>query len=60
MAASLDAPAVLSTTATKNSLVGNYPITVSGASNANYAISFVNGTLTVTNTRLYMPVIFKT
>jgi len=38
----------LSTTATAASPVGTYPITVSGASAANYAISYVNGTLTVT------------
>lgn len=46
--ASLDAPAVLSTTATTESPAGSYPITVSGAVDANYAIIFLNGTLTVT------------
>jgi len=38
----------LSTTATASSPVGTYAITASGASDANYTISFVNGTLTVT------------
>ncbi|HEX4951672.1 MAG TPA: MBG domain-containing protein, partial [Blastocatellia bacterium] len=37
----------LSTTATSNSPAGNYPITVSGVSASNYAITFVNGTLSV-------------
>ena len=43
---------VLSTTATAASPVGTYPITVSGASAANYTISYVNGTLTVTKAPL--------
>jgi len=47
-AASLDAQVVLSTTANGGSPVGNYPITASGAADANYTISFANGTLTVT------------
>jgi hypothetical protein len=34
--------------ATINSPAGVYPIVVSGAADANYAITFVNGTLTVT------------
>ena len=58
--ASLDEPVALATTATKNSLVGNYPITMSGASDANYAISFVDGSLTVTNMRIYLSAIFAT
>lgn len=37
------------TTATSTSPKGQYPITVSGAESANYAISYVNGTLTVTD-----------
>jgi hypothetical protein len=45
--ASLDAPAVLATTAVKNSPLGIYPITVSGASDVNYAMTFTPGTLTV-------------
>ncbi|AMP99577.1 Ig family protein [Pedobacter cryoconitis] len=40
-------PASLSTTATNSSVAGNYTITVSGATAANYAITFVNGILTV-------------
>ena len=42
---------VVSTTATTNSPVGNYPISVSqGTLNAsNYVLAFVNGTLSVTN-----------
>jgi hypothetical protein len=47
--ASLDTPAVLSTVATTNSPAGVYPIVVSGAADANYTITFVNGTLTVTD-----------
>jgi arylamine N-acetyltransferase len=47
-AASLDTPATLTTTATAASAVGTYPITVSGAADVNYTISFVAGTLSVT------------
>ena len=47
-AASLDSPVVLSTAANGGSPAGSYPITATGAADANYAISFVNGTLTVT------------
>ncbi|HKB14235.1 MAG TPA: MBG domain-containing protein, partial [Vicinamibacterales bacterium] len=47
-AASLTTPPVLATTATSTSAAGTYPITVSGAVSANYAIAFVNGALTVT------------
>ena len=46
--ASLDTPVSLSTTATAASAVGTYPITASGAADANYTISFVAGTVTVT------------
>ena len=46
-AASLTAPAVLSTTATGTSLPGTYPITVSGASSADYSITYESGTFTV-------------
>ncbi len=45
---SLTAQPTLNTTATAAGTVGTYPITVSGAADTNYAISFVNGTLTVT------------
>src|SRR5205823_12076552 len=48
-AASLTTPPTVSTTATAASAVGAYPITASGAAaNANYTITYVNGTLTVT------------
>jgi hypothetical protein len=46
--ANLTTAVTLSTTATTNSPVGTYPITASGATSNNYTISFVNGTLTVT------------
>ena len=38
----------MSTSASAGSDVGTYPITASGAADANYTISFVAGTLTVT------------
>jgi hypothetical protein len=44
--ASLDSPAAISTAAT-GTTAGTFPILVSGASDPNYAIDFVNGTLTV-------------
>ena len=47
-AANLSTPPVVSTTATSSSPTGTYPIAVSGATSLNYAIRFVNGTLTVT------------
>ncbi|MEB2787111.1 MBG domain-containing protein, partial [Algoriphagus persicinus] len=37
----------ISTTATKSSSVGTYPITLEGGSDDNYTITLVNGTLTV-------------
>ncbi|MCY3019520.1 MAG: MBG domain-containing protein [Planctomycetota bacterium] len=46
-AASLTTPPTVSTTATVGSGVGTYPITANGAVNANYTISYVDGTLTV-------------
>ena len=46
--ADLDTAAVLTTTATNSSATGTYPITVSGALDSDYSISYVNGTLTVT------------
>jgi hypothetical protein len=45
---SLTTQAQLTTTATNSSPVGTYPITAGGASDANYTISYVQGTLTVT------------
>lgn len=38
----------ITTTATKTSPAGSYPVTVSGAEAQNYAITYQNGTLTVT------------
>ncbi len=43
----LAAPVTLSTDATSSSPVGTYTIDASGASSANYQITFVDGTLTV-------------
>lgn len=45
--ASLDAPVSLTTTATASSNAGTYAIIAGGAADANYAITFVNGTLTI-------------
>ena len=39
---------IVATTATSESAVGTYPITVSGAESQNYEITYVNGTLSVT------------
>ena len=44
----LDGTLVFSTTANVNSPVGTYPVSASGLTSDNYAITFVNGTLTVT------------
>ena len=49
---SLTAPVSLSTTATTASPEGNYPIVPSGATAVDYAITFVNGTLSVTRAPL--------
>ena len=38
----------VTTTATENSTPGDYPVTVSGGSAKNYALTYENGTLTVT------------
>jgi hypothetical protein len=43
----LETPSALRTEATEQSPVGAYPIVVEGATAANYAITFVSGTLTV-------------
>jgi len=45
--ASLTTPAVLSTTATSSSPAAAYPITVSGATDPNYGITFVPGAMIV-------------
>jgi hypothetical protein len=47
-AANLSSPPVVSTTATAASPADNYAITVSGAADPNYTITFVPGTLTIT------------
>jgi len=39
---------VATTTATKNSAIGDYPITISGGQAQNYKFEYVNGVLTVT------------
>ena len=46
-ASSLTTPPVVTTTGTASSAVGTYPITASGAVDANYTISYVAGTLTI-------------
>ncbi len=46
-AASLTTPVTVTTTATKLGASGTYPIVVSGATDPNYTITFVNGTFTV-------------
>ncbi len=45
-AADLDSPAVLSTSATATSPPGSYPITVRGAADTDYVITFLDGWLT--------------
>ncbi|RYY29747.1 MAG: T9SS type B sorting domain-containing protein, partial [Sphingobacteriaceae bacterium] len=45
--ASLTTLPTLSTTATADAPVGNYPITASGASSSNYNFTYVNGVLTI-------------
>ncbi|MBC8076480.1 MAG: CotH kinase family protein [Chloroflexales bacterium] len=46
---SLDALPTITTPATPTSAPGTYPISASGAADSNYTISYVNGTLLVTN-----------
>ena len=52
--ASLDTPVIVSTTATTDSPPGVYPITVLGATDANYAITFIDGTLTITTEPVFV------
>jgi len=47
-ASSLDAPVILNSAGAAGSPVGNYAIVASGAADANYDITHLNGTLTVT------------
>jgi hypothetical protein len=37
--------------------VGSYPIEPSGLTSTNYTITYVNGTLTVTNFQLFLPLL---
>lgn len=61
----LDTPVSLSTTAPRGSLPGSYPIVFGGAADANYTITFVNGTLTtlpvasVPQLTVYLPVVTR-
>jgi hypothetical protein len=55
--ASLDAPVILTTTATIASPPGSYPITVNGAADANYDITFIPATLTITSRRTHLPLV---
>jgi MBG domain (YGX type)/Bacterial Ig-like domain (group 3) len=50
--ASLASPATCTTTATRTSPVGSYPVTCSGAAGANYTITYVAGALTVNKAAL--------
>ncbi len=50
---------VASTTATKASPVGTYPITVSGGAAGNYALTYTSGTLTITEKPDVTPLITK-
>jgi hypothetical protein len=54
--ASLTKQPMLSTPATSSSPVGTYPITASGAVDANYTITYVPGTLTITPAALTITV----
>ncbi|GEM_PF-5613424 len=47
------------TEATASSPVGTYSIVASGLSSPNYDITYVAGTLTVTNARVYIPVVLR-
>ncbi|MBA3470372.1 MAG: tandem-95 repeat protein [Herpetosiphonaceae bacterium] len=58
-ASALSSPLILSTPATLASPVGNYAITPGGATADNYAITFVPGTLTVTNATLFLPLVAR-
>jgi hypothetical protein len=57
--ASLDAPVILTTTATIGSPPGMYPITASGAADTNYTITFTHATLTITSDRTYMALVSR-
>ena len=59
-ATSLTTPPAVTTTATASSGVGSYPITVSGAVDSNYVLSYAPGTLTVTQVPLFVTADAKT
>lgn len=48
----LDNPGVVTTSVNSSSAVGTYPLTLSGATDNNYDINVVNGTLTVSKAQL--------
>ncbi|MFM8348433.1 MAG: MBG domain-containing protein, partial [Bacteroidota bacterium] len=48
----IDTPPAAASTAVVTSPVGTYPITLSGGSDNNYTLSFVNGSLTITKAAL--------
>jgi hypothetical protein len=56
-AASLNPQPTLATTATAASPLGGYPITVTGAVNPDYSITFAPGTLTVTQAALTITIL---
>jgi hypothetical protein len=53
--ADLDTPVVLNTTADASSPVGSYVVKASGATDSNYVITFVDGTLTIAGVQLVDP-----
>jgi hypothetical protein len=57
--ADLDGTLSFTTGATASSPPGTYPIVPGGLSSSNYDISYVNGTLTVTNAQIYLPFLFR-
>lgn len=56
----LSAQPTITTTATAGSIVGSYPIAVSGASDPNYTITYKSGTLTITPPLNFGPIAAKT
>ncbi|MCB8964280.1 MAG: S8 family serine peptidase [Bacteroidales bacterium] len=49
----IDVLPTISTTAVQGSAAGNYPITLTGGSDNNYALTLVNGTLTINDVSVY-------
>jgi len=56
-AADLDTAVSLSSSATQLSKPGSYPISAAGAADANYAITHQGGTLTITGSLSYLPLL---